>query len=95
VSRVHVLKCWPEPFAAILRNDKRYEIRRDDRGFAVGDILHLKEWDPHNGRIVEYSGFTGRELDAKVTYITHGGQWGLPPGVCVMALSIGGVKEQP
>jgi len=33
---VHELKTWPEPFAGILAGRKRYEIRKNDRGYAVG-----------------------------------------------------------
>lgn len=42
----HVLKTWPAPFAAVLSGEKRHEIRKADRPFAVGDVLQLREWDP-------------------------------------------------
>jgi Domain of unknown function (DUF3850) len=79
--RTHVLKCWPEPFTAVMAGLKRYEIRHDDRGFMVSDRLRLREWEPH-GRSL-----TGRELVVEVTYITPGGAWGLPTGLCVMSIS--------
>lgn len=88
--KTHDLKTWPAPFAAILSGAKRYEIRKDDRGFAVGDELVLREWQPSTG----YEGFqlfahyTGREIRARVTYKTSGGEWGLPVGLCVLGIEV-------
>jgi hypothetical protein len=87
--RTHVLKTWPEPFQAVLDGRKRYEIRRDDRGFAVGDVLTLVEWDPtRRERPYEYKarGETGRDVHVRVTYLTPGGAWGLPAELCVMSI---------
>jgi hypothetical protein len=47
----HRLKCWPEPFAALRDGSKAFEFRRDDRGFAVGDLLVLREWRPQRERL--------------------------------------------
>ncbi|WCR29734.1 DUF3850 domain-containing protein [Paenibacillus thiaminolyticus] len=48
----HKLKIWPEHFEAVTHPDPRrrktVEIRKDDRGYCVGDTLHLQEWDPKN-----------------------------------------------
>lgn len=77
----HELKTWPEPFQAVSDGRKRYEIRRDDRGFRVGDVLFLREWDPNTGD------YTGREVARHVEYVTPGGAWGLPKDLCVMSLS--------
>jgi hypothetical protein len=80
----HKLKTWPEFFKAILAGDKTFEIRKDDRGFKVGDTLRLLEFDsgrdPHCPRH-EYiladerctcsnAHFTGRECRVKVSYLT-------------------------
>lgn len=87
--RTHELKTWPEPFGAVLEGRKRYEIRHDDRGFAVGDVLHLKEWGPSpQGFGYANVGYTGRECKAKVTYMTPGGAWGLPHNVCVLSIEV-------
>lgn len=102
--RTHDLKCWPEPFQAILDGRKRYEIRVDDRGFAVGDELWLKEWHPGSGSLwVDFSPeskviaphYTGRDLRVRVLYLTPGGAWGLPSNMCVMSIDTSpAVREQ-
>lgn len=44
--KIHELKIWPDEFALIQSGEKRFELRRNDRDFAEGDILHLRVWDP-------------------------------------------------
>jgi len=57
----HSLKIDPEYYRAIEKDLKRFEVRRNDRDYHVGDILHL----------LEFAGgdYTGREITAGVTYI--------------------------
>ena len=76
----HELKCWPEPFEAILCGDKRHEYRKDDRGFKVGETLLLSEWS-------ESGGYTGASVEVGITYISRGPAWGIPTGYCVMSIS--------
>lgn len=89
----HDLKCWPSVFAALLDGSKTFEFRRNDRDFAVGDVLRLREWDPavHNaaGSLDTFAQNKayGRELRVRVTYIAHGGRWGIPENFCVMAIT--------
>lgn len=83
--KTHELKCWPEPFAAILSGAKRCEWRRDDRGFATGDFLRLREW-----RVTDWQaggdGYTGQELRAVVTHILRDA-CDVPPGFVVMSIA--------
>jgi hypothetical protein len=81
--REHELKTWPGPFQAIVDGTKTFEFRRDDRGFEVGDILDLVEWDPHTKYAVgpEY-----RRLRVVVTYVLAAG-FGVPPGFVVMSIA--------
>lgn len=76
---IHELKCWPAYFRPLANGEKTLELRRDDRGFAVGDILHLREWDPATER------YTGSATYRRVTHIVRGGEW-LAEGFCAMSL---------
>ncbi len=76
----HELKTHPQPFTAILNGFKKHEIRVNDRDFHEGDELFLREWNP------ETLAYTGRHVLVDITYITHGGEWGLPPNLVVMSV---------
>jgi hypothetical protein len=81
-TKQHELKMWPDPFSAVVIDQKRHVIRQDDRGFRVGDMLWLREWDPFSKE------YTGRECRCVVLCKTNGGEWGLPPGLCVMTIEL-------
>jgi ribosomal protein S17 len=82
VIMIHELKCWPDFYEAVLNGNKTFEVRKDDRGFKVGDILHLREWNPKTET------YSGRELARTVTYILRGGQLGIEEGYVVMGLGV-------
>lgn len=42
---VHELKIEPVYFDEVVSGAKRFEIRKDDRDFKIGDGLFLEEWD--------------------------------------------------
>jgi hypothetical protein len=83
----HELKTWPDPFDAMWRGDKTAEFRKDDREprFTVGDILHLREWNPTSGR------YCGREIWARVTDVRAGGVFGIPEGYAM--ISVGSLER--
>ena len=72
---VHSLKTWSDYFQAIRQGRKTFEIRQNDRNFAVGDWLHLKEYNHREQR------FTGDAVLVMVSYITD---WEQKPGYVVM-----------
>ena len=88
MSRTHNLKTWPEPYQAVREGIKKFEYRRDDRGFAVGDLLYLHPWDPHEQCYIDERGdkspVPGTTVEATVTYITRG--FGIPEGYVVMGI---------
>lgn len=82
MSTTHELKTDPEVFQAVFDGFKKFEIRRDDRNFKVGDVLFLRETkhtgeDMKNGAPLEY---TGREAERHVNYILQGPIYGLEAG---------------
>lgn len=83
----HELKCWPEYFRALESGAKTFELRKDDRAFRVGDVLHLREWTPlGKARDGEFVGeYTGRIVVRRVTYILSG--MGLQNGFVCMGLN--------
>lgn len=81
----HDLKVWPDYFDAIDSGEKPFEVRKNDRGFAVGDTLRLCEYEPGHDR------YTGREIERAVSYIISGDDpmgyaFGLRTGFVVMGL---------
>lgn len=80
---VHELKCLPQHYGAVADGAKRAEIRKDDRGFAAGDSLRLREW---NG-----ADYTGREITATISHVLRAGEFeGLAPGYCMLSLDLSG-----
>lgn len=77
---VHDLKCWPAYFDAIKAGTKKFEVRLNDRDYRVGDVLILRRFDP------ESNAYNGDKMERVVTYIMHGGQFGIAPDHCVMAI---------
>ncbi|MDQ6418688.1 DUF3850 domain-containing protein [Paenibacillus sp. LHD-117] len=61
--KTHELKVWPEFFKPLWNDTKKFEVRRNDRGYQVGDRLLLKEWNP------EFQEYTGVMVFKRVTYI--------------------------
>lgn len=67
--KTHELKCWPAYFEAIKVGKKNFEYRLNDRDFKVGDVLHLREYEPQGA--YEIFRYTGRELFCMVTYLVQ------------------------
>lgn len=77
----HQVKCWPPFFADIVVGRKRFDVRRADRPYALGDYLQLHEWEPTEHRL------TGKVVTRRITYLQSGGMHGVDPEYCVLGLS--------
>lgn len=85
----HELKTDPEMFQALIDGEKTYELRKDDRGFQVGDTLTLRETvndgaDIALGAPLEY---TGRILSRVVTHVLRGPIYGLVEGWAILSFA--------
>jgi len=72
----HYLKTETKYFQAVERGEKKFELRKNDRNFKVGDMVYLQE--TVNGVR------TGRDLSSlEIQYILYGGEYGLPEDYCI------------
>lgn len=62
----HDLKILPQYYRAVIEKRKTFEVRKNDRAFAVGDSICLREFDP----LSEY-GYTGRIWNGYIKYILN------------------------
>lgn len=61
---VHDVKILPEHFVNVAAGLKTFESRLDDRNYAVGDLLNLREWRNEM--------YTGRVVEARITDVYRG-----------------------
>ena len=100
-SRItHELKTYPEFFEQTRNGRKKFELRRNDRDFKVGDELLLREWEPPEPGKVYFDGdfhYNGRELLVRVDYIMTAkdavgfdpnGDWPILADFVIMSISL-------
>ena len=61
---IHYLKINSIYFQSIVNNQKKFEIRKNDRNFQIGDYIYLNEWNFEN------NSYTGRSVKGKIIYMT-------------------------
>lgn len=84
---IHELKTDPEQFEAVLSRQKTLEIRKNDRGFEVGDFIFLRKTrrtgkEMEAGSLLVYS---GEVTVALITHVTTG--YGLQEGYCALSFA--------
>lgn len=72
MSRTHDVKSWPEQFKALCEG-RPFDVRNNDRRYAVGDVVVFNEFDDRKGTR------TGRKLRKKITHTLEGVPGGIPP----------------
>lgn len=74
---VHSVKILPQYFKNILAGIKKFELRKNDRDYKVGDVVILNEWE-------QESGYTGARVAVKLCYVIKDcPDFGLKDGYCI------------
>lgn len=79
-KNIHELKTYPQYFAQVAAGIKPFDLRKDDRPYAVDDLLILREYDP------EAEIYTGYVICAVVISLLRG-EW-LAPGYVAMGIRV-------
>ena len=78
--KLHELKIKEEYFNAILRGEKTFELRKNDRDYEVGDLIHFIKTDG-----LEY--FNHSKDTYRIIYILKNvPEYGLKKDYCILAI---------
>lgn len=84
---IHAVKCLPEYFAPLNSGAKSFEVRKNDRPYAVGDYLAVNEFAPFEyefssedmrerfSRTSDNGRFSGQSLLFKITFVLNDRQY--------------------
>lgn len=61
---IHELKILPSFYEDVIQFRKTFEVRKNDRPYAVGDSLILREYTPDKG-------YSGRAVVVRVIYVLN------------------------
>ena len=87
--KIHELKTWPKYFHEVKSGVKKFEIRKFDRDFRVGDELILREFVPENyyEDQTEKEYFTGNICHRRIDYLLSDSKFGIQEGYVVLGIS--------
>ena len=80
MAKIHDLKILTQHFVDVKSGRKKAELRKNDRDFAVGDMLILREWTG-----TEY---TGRRVIVKITHILQNCGFGLADDYVILSITL-------
>lgn len=87
---IHALKCEERFYDMTINNEKNYEIRFNDRNFAVGDIIVLYEWNS------EKKEYTGRSTAYHIKSIVSADDFpqGLKEGYVILGIGFAATADE-
>ena len=80
MAKIHDLTILPQHFTDVKSGRKKAELRKNDRDFAVGDMLILREFTG-----TEY---TGRQVCATVTHVLQNCGFGLDDNYAILSIKL-------
>lgn len=86
--KVHELKTDPEAFYAIESGSKKFELRKNDRDFQVGDLLILRRTDYSAAQMIlgKPLVYSGVACVREVLYVLRGPCYGLEKGLAILSI---------
>lgn len=83
--KLHELKIKDEYFKEVLRENKTFELRKNDRDYQVGDLIHFVDIDGNN-HIIGNPAYN-KKLVFQITYILKGvPEYGLDKDYCILGI---------
>lgn len=83
--KLHELKVKDEYFREVLRENKTFELRKNDRDYQVGDLIHFVDIEGSNHIIG--NPFYNKNLVFQITYILKDvPQYGLDKDYCILGI---------
>lgn len=79
---IHKIKIKYKYYRDVLNGDKTFEIRKNDRDYKVGDIIQFVPVADDSDMIIPHN-----PNEYKITYVFHGGEYGLEEGYCVFGIA--------
>ena len=94
--RTHTLKTDPDVFDAVASGEKTFEIRWNDRGYQVGDVLFLRKTRYTGAQMIEGLPleYIGDPIRATVTYVLQGPVYGLAHGWVIMGIAVAAPRPE-
>lgn len=86
MSVTHVLKTLDCYWDAVECGAKKFEVRKNDRGFQPGDTVVLQRWHTHPITKNYRKDSAVEPLKFKIGWMLQGGQFGIECGYCVFSL---------
>ena len=78
--KLHILKIKEEYWNAILRGDRTFELRKNDRDYQVGDLIHFVKTDGYDYLFCSHCVF-------RIVYILKNAEnYGLDKDYCILAI---------